>query len=372
MSEQNVHPSLEQLLDLARPHETAVTIYASTSPEDRDKSKLVVKAAFDEAIRELRVGGVSRSTEEELRRRWAQYEDSLLWGKLSSSIVLLLADDVDELFVLPNRFEDRVQVGTYFDLSQLVRAATTPQEAFGLTLSQNGWNLWHGTATRRAEEMVLAGEHPTDVADATNRATVRDRGYVGRLVGDEGRTVLLETYASRVAESVVSELPAGNGSAPLFVFATSPLLELYLSADRTGRTLVVSEGSPDALGAHDVDTAMRAGLPTVNADVINDRLDRLGDGIAHGTVARDLADIAKAASLGAVETLIYDVTSDVTGEVDLVTGALSYSDDGYHVLSRLALQVLDTGGQVFAVRPEEIRSATWIAPAVAGLRFALA
>ena len=226
MSEQNVHPSLEQLLDLARPHETAVTIYASTSPEDRDKSKLVVKAAFDEAIRELRVGGVSRSTEEELRRRWAQYEDSLLWGKLSSSIVLLLADDVDELFVLPNRFEDRVQVGTYFDLSQLVRAATTPQEAFGLTLSQNGWNLWHGTATRRAEEMVLAGEHPTDVADATNRATVRDRGYVGRLVGDEGRTVLLETYASRVAESVVSELPAGNGSAPLFVYATSPLLEL--------------------------------------------------------------------------------------------------------------------------------------------------
>lgn len=36
------------------------------------------------------------------------------------------------------------------------------------------------------------------------------------------------------------------------------------------------------------------------------------------------------------------------------------------LLSRLALQVLDTGGEVYAVRPEEISSSTWIAPAVAG------
>ena len=61
-----------------------------------------------------------------------------------------------------------------------------------------------------------------------------------------------------------------------------------------------------------------------------------------------------------MSTLVYDFTSADTGEVDQETGALRYSPDGYHLLSRLALQVLDTGGEVYAVRPEEISSRTWI------------
>lgn len=67
-----------------------------------------------------------------------------------------------------------------------------------------------------------------------------------------------------------------------------------------------------------------------------------------------------------MSTLVYDFTSADTGEVDQETGALRYSPDGYHLLSRLTLQALGTGGEVYAVRPEEISSSTWIAPAVAG------
>ena len=64
----------------------------------------------------------------------------------AEAMVSMLADDVDELFVLPNEFDDRLQVGSHFDLSQLVRAVTTPQEAFALTLSQQGWTC--GTRPR--------------------------------------------------------------------------------------------------------------------------------------------------------------------------------------------------------------------------------
>lgn len=35
-------------------------------------------------------------------------------------------------------------------------------------------------------------------------------------------------------------------------------------------------------------------------------------------------------------------------------------------------RLLDTGGEVYVVRPEDISSSTWIALAVAGLRFTLA
>ena len=78
------------------------------------------------------------------------------------------------------------------------------------------------------------------------------------------------------------------------MFANAPLLGMYLSADRTGRTLIPAQGAPDELAAHDLDAVIRSGLAEVNA-----RLDKLGDAIASGTVAPDLADIARGAALGA-------------------------------------------------------------------------
>ena len=83
------------------------------------------------------------------------------------------------------------------------------------------------------------------------------------------------------------------------MFANAPLLGMYLSADRTGRTLIPAQGAPDELAAHDLDAVIRSGLAEVNARLVNSRLDKLGDAIASGTVARDLADIARGAALGA-------------------------------------------------------------------------
>ena len=372
MSERFDLPTVADLQAFAEPHERAITVYARTSPDDREKSLLTVKSAVDNALRTLREQGISHNTEQALREAWAAHEASTIWGRLSASVVLLLADDVDEMFVLPNEFDDRLQVGAHFDLSQLIRAVTTPQEAFALTLSQNGWNLWHATATGRATELPLRGEHPADIAEATNRATVRDRSHVRRLVGDEGRGVLLRTYAQRVAEAVSTELAGASPEAPLFVFAAAPLLDLYREADLTGRRLETVAGAPDELAAHDIDEAIRAALPGINAAAINATLERLGDEIAQGTVARDLADIARATTLGAVDTLVYDITASETGSFDPTSGAITYDADGYQLLSRIALQVLQTGGTVHAVRPGEVTSVVWLPPAVAGLRFTLA
>lgn len=272
MSERYVLPSVEQLLALSQPHRRATTICAATSPKDREHSRLAVRSPVDEALRGLRESGNSHAAEQELRRRWAAYDDSTLWGSLSSP-VLLLADDVDELFVLPNRFDDRLQVGSHFDLSQLVRAVTTPQEAFALTLSQQGRNLWHATATHRAEALPLTGDHPMDVAAATNRATGRRGGRDRAGRGDEAGA------AVRVRQCAAArDVPVGRPHRA----------HLDPCAGRAGR-----------VGGHDLDAVIRSGLAEVNARLVNSRLDKLGDAIASGTVARDLADIARGAALGA-------------------------------------------------------------------------
>lgn len=352
----------------------AITVYAETSPapDQRDNNVLTAKSAVDRALRQIRDRGIARPVEQRLRERWAEIAESDLWLRLSRSLAIFIAEDFHEVYVLPNSLLNQSQVGAYFDIGQLVRAVTTPQEAYALTLSANGWNLWRATADSRAEEMVLAGEHPTDVADATNRATVRDRDHVGRLVGDEGKKVLLETYAKRVSEVVESALGDVDPAAgkPLFLFAADPLLSLYRGLDNKHDVVAVA-GAPDELRPDQIDDAIRASLSDLNAQRVNALVDDIGNGVARGLVATDIADIGRAAISGAVATLVYDFTVDVVGRVNDATGRVTYGNGGYDLLSRIAIMVLDKGGEVVAVRPEEITADIWSGTAIAALRFPL-
>ena len=367
-------PDTSDLNRLGEPHEHAITVYAETSPapDQRENSLLTAKSAVDRALRSIRDKGARHAVEQQLRDRWQEIAESDLWLRLSRSLAIFIADDFHEVFVLPNALQNQSQVGAYFDIGQLVRAVTTPQEAYALTLSANGWNLWRATASTRAEELPMAGEHPTDVADATNRTTVRDRDHVRRLVGDEGKKVLLETYAKRVYEAVESELGQVDPSStrPLFLFATDPLLDLYRAVDHK-RQIVAVPGSPDTLRPDQIDGAIRESLPAINAKHTNKLVDDIGDGVSRGLVATDIADIGRAAADGAVSTLVYDFTVDILGRLDDANGSVTYDDDGYDLLSRIAVTVLGKGGEVIAVRPEEVTAGIWNGTAVAGLRFAL-
>jgi hypothetical protein len=281
------------------------------------------------------------------------------------------------VYVLPNRLENQHQAADYFDLGQLVRAVTTPQYAYALTLSANGWNLWEATPTARAAELELVGDYPSDAADATNRATIRGRGHANRLVGDEGRKTLLETYAKRVADAVRDELGRvdPNAERPLFLFATDPLLDLYRAADPR-RQIVAVPGAPDELRPDQIDESIRAKLSTLNAERTDARLEKFGNDVSAGLVLTELGDIARASASGAIGTLVYDFTVDVFGTLDESTGEISYAADdthGYDLLSRIAVRTLSAGGEAVAVRSDEITAQIWNGgPAVAHLRFALA
>ncbi|NDK88966.1 hypothetical protein GYA93_05140 [Gordonia desulfuricans] len=367
-------PTLDTLRDLGRPHENAITIYAETSPapDEREGSALTAKSAFDRAIRTLRETGIRHATETALRDQWEKIRNDEAWSRLSRSVAIFLTPVFSEIFVLPNNLENQMQVGGYFDLGQLVRAVSSSQAAYALTLSANGWNLWSATATTVATELQLTGEYGTDAADATNRATIRDRGHVRRLVGDEGKKVLLDQYAHRVAEAVKTELahPDPNATQPLFLFAADPLLDLYRNADSVRRVIPV-HGAPDNLRADEIDTAIRKEIPAINAERSSARMDRIADGVSAGLVATELEDIARAAVAGAVSTLLYEFTVDIFGTMDPATGALTRSDDGYDLLSAIVVSVLDHGGEVKAVRDMEITHSLWNGVAVAGLRYPL-
>ena len=379
MATQYQLPTLDDLARLAEPHELAITIYVATSPyvSERTTSQVTAKSLFDSCITKVREAGVRHAAETALRQQWESVINGELWSRLSNSLAIFISEDSAEVYVLPNALENQQQVARYFDLGQLVRAVTSPQQAYALTLSSNGWNLWHATATTRATELELNGDHPIDAADANNRTTIRGPKPGNRLTGDAGRKTLLETYAKRVADAVDHELYRldPQSEAPLFLFATDPLLDLYHAADKR-RQVVSVHGAPDELKDFQIDEKIRGTLSTLNAERVAARLDKIGNDLAAGLVLTDLGDIGRAAVVGAVDVLVYDFVVDIVGRIDNVTGEVSYADEGasdaYDILSRIAMAVLAGGGEVIAVRRDEVSAGIWNGTAVAHLRYPLA
>lgn len=350
-------PSTTELLEMGSPRENAVTIYVPATAAEYDVSRTRVKSSMDQAIRTLRERGDDHAIEESFHAitEWILNDDC--WEVLSRSLAIFATPDGAEIYVLPNNLEHQIQVGRYFDLGQMVRAVATPQSAYALTLSANEWHVWEASGTTEAHEVKV------------------DEGDFGnvRAHGDD-RTQTLDAYAKKVAEKVDSVLTKADpsGERPLFLFATDPLEGLFREEFPDHREVVRVPGASDDLRPDQVDTAIRAGLDQINAQRATATVDTLADGISKGLVATDLADISRAAVSGAVDTLVYDFTVDTLGRLDGETGEVSYADDGYDLMSRIALVVLQNGGTLVPVRSAEIESEIWNDVAVARLRYPLA
>ena len=368
-------PTNADLLELGTPRSDALSIYLGTdpTPAGRELAFTTAKSAVDEAIRALRDAGRSHADQEWLRAQWGVIaEDGQLWGNLANSLAIFIAPDFIDEYVLPNTFERHSHLGDRFDVGQLLRAVTTPQRAFALTISSNGWNLWEATESSRVTEFQLVGEHAEDAADATNRMSIRGRKLLRRLGGDEGQKVLLDRYSQVVAGAVGEELGRvdPSGQVPLFVFANEPLSSMVVGHGLPGEVVVVP-GAADELKPNQIDDVIRARIGEITSRRLSAAADAIGDGFAAGIAVTDVAQAARAAALGAVSTLYYDMTAGVRGTLDTDTGAITYAEDGEDLLAAISLLVLAKGGDVYAVRPGEINAEIWNGRLLAGLRRAL-
>ena len=369
-------PDIDELVQLGDQHPWALSIYVPTNPtpQGREFARTNLKSAVDEGIRGLRETNGDPREEQELRYLWSQLSEDLeLWGNLSQSLVVFLAPGLLKQYVLPNRMESQVQFGSYFDITQLIRAVTTPQRAFALTLSVNGWDLWEASATSRADKLQLAGNHPRDAAEATNRETIHGPQATKRLEGGEGNKLLMERYSKVVGDAVEQELRAHdpNAKVPLFVFANDPLMSM-IQSQLNSREVVAVHGSSDELQPDHVDEAIRARIGDLTSKAVSERANRMADGLAAGLTVTDVAQLAHAAVRGAVDTMIFYMAADEFGHLDPDTGAITPDPDGADLYSLIAIEVLRNSGDVIAVRHEDVWADVWNGQLLASLRYSMA
>lgn len=320
-------PTVSELLQLRAPHPAAVTIYLPTDPRPhaRARNATALRQASKQALTRLNAAGVDASERAAITARLEAFGPTSLWS--GRSLALFLSPEFALAYALPDHLNLEVRAGSYFDLGQLMRVVSSPQEAFAVTGSGSGWRLWQASAS--APVRPLADGSIADV-----------RAALGRLDPEARR--------------------------PLFVFGGPALDHPFQEGSLPWRVEVVPL-NPEGLSRGKLGAELRSRAVVLARHHLSDRIALIRKEGTDGLPTTDLPEIARGAAAGAVRTFVYDATADVTGVLDPFTGEVRPDRNGYDVLAAIAIEVVRSGGEVLAVQPKEVRAEALDGPVLAEL-----
>ncbi len=325
----------------------SVSIYLPTSPlpQDAEGARIELKNLGAEAVRQL--DGDAR-VQEHLDDLLA---DDAFWAYLANSLAVFVTPDSLRTFRLPNHLTSMVEVSDRFHLKPLLRSVTFPQAALVLALAQGSVRV-----------IEVAGDVPASELSIADLPLEVDTTTTGRIEGAE--KVRMRQYA-RAVDRALRPVLAGLGL-PLILAATEPLASIYRSVN--GYPDLLAEGitgNPEESSAAELAAAARPILDALYANELVAVRRRFERRVTQGRGATDLTDVARAATFGAVDTLMTDIDDVVPGFVDAESGVVTLDGDddaaNYGVVDEIARRVLESGGRVLALRRDDIPSEAGVA-----------
>jgi hypothetical protein len=167
----------------------------------------------------------------------------------------------------------------------------------------------------------------------------------------------MRQYA-RLVDRAVRPVVAGLG-VPLILACAEPLASIYRSVNNyPGLADAGIAGNPETASDEELAAAARLILDELYAAELARVRELFEARVSQGRGATDLTDVARAATFGAVDTLMADIDRTVPGLVDDESGAVTLSDGddavNYGVVDEIARRVLLAGGRVLALRRDDI------------------
>jgi hypothetical protein len=366
-------PSRAQMERLLRDRRAgSVSLYVPTTPISSGASanRIDLKTAIDEALGQLRDADFDKRQLAALEEQLAGVLDDEEWQFQAHTLAVFATPERAVTFRLGNRVARTVEVSDRFHASPLFRVAAFPQVALVLALAAGSVRLIEIEPDLPAE-VVRVADLPKDAASAVGKASIKDRSPSGRIQGSEGQKVRLTQYARAVARAIAPIVAAAD--VPLILAATQPLASIYRSVDASEHLAARGiDGNPEALGESELGTLARDVLDAIYADQLDELRDLFEARRGDGRGSSDVATVARAATIGAVDTLLVDMDETVPGIIDEQTGAILVGtpDDAhdYGVLDEIARRTYLNGGRVVAVRRPDIPEGAQLA---AILRYAV-
>ncbi len=353
-------PTRAQIEKLAAYRQSpAVSIYLRTTPltQDAQADRIELKNLLKAAVAELTEAGIDK------RQVWpieesigALIEDDDFWALQANSLAIFATPERIRTFRLPNKLTNAVEVSDRFHLKPLIRSVTFPHDAYVLAIGTGAARLIEVSADLPPHEVKVPGL-PRDANQALGRRSHLERSGDMRSGEATSENALLSRYA-RAVDHALRPVLTGHDR-PLIIAAVEPLASIFASV--SSYTHVAGEvipGSPDHTPDHELAAAARTVLDGIYAAEIKDLGDLYAQRAAHGRATGDVAQAARAATFGAVDTLIVDMDSVVSGTVDDETGAVTFAEVAdainYGVVDEIARRALESGARVLSARRADI------------------
>lgn len=323
---------------------------------DSEAASLALRSAATSAMAELREIGADRQEQDGIGESVQALErDRGLWATQARSMAIFLAPDFVRSFRLMNELPTRSAVGDRFDIGPLLRATTFGHSGYVLAVTEGDVRLLFLGPDASSEEIELDAL-PADVGENLETTVTSGRFDRVRAQGALGPKVEQRSYASAVQEAVLEVI--GDSALPLVLCAARDLEPAYRDVNTYARLLDDGiDANPSSLSAKDLEARARAVLEQHGEGELVSWRERFGTLRADGRASSQLSDIARAATSGLVDTLLFDLESVDEGTID-EWGAITPADEPgpstYGLLDEVAVRVLRGGGTVKAVRQADL------------------
>lgn len=336
-----------------------VSIYLPTTPLSQEAAadRIALRNMGKEVAAQLEAAGADKRRVASLLEQLDDLvDDTRFWQFQARSLAIFATPGNLRTFRLPNALEAQIAVADRFHLTPLLRAVSFPNVAYVLALSENAVRLVEVSADMPAGPVAVDGM-PRDAASAVSRASVNDRSPSGRIHGSEGQTVLLRQYARQV-DAALRGLLAGR-NIPLVLAATQPLAAIYRSVNTYPHLAAAGiDGSPETLGDAELAQRARPVLDGLYQEELDEWRQLFRTRESQGRATADIAQAARAATFGAVDSLLVDIDSVTPGTVREEDGAVTFAEHAgagsYGIVDEVAGRVILSGGRVLGVRKADI------------------
>jgi hypothetical protein len=338
--------------------QACVSIYLRTTPvtQHAQADRIVLKNLAKEAVQQLREGGFDKRQTAAIAEQLDDLiDDDEFWRFQAHSLAIFVTPENMRTFRVPNSLEPVVEVSNRFHVKPLLRSVSFPQSCYVLALAQKSIRVIEVSPDLPPERLNLEGM-PEDAGRAVQGVGEVDHWPSGRIHGAEGQKVLLRQFARNVDKALRPVLTGSD--IPLILAAAEPLTSIYRSVNTYPRFAErVIEGSPE--GMTDAQLAERARI--ILDEIYRDELAawrslfevRAGERRA----TTDIAQAARAATIGAVDSILVDIDQVIPGRIDDrgdIVFAEQANTSNYGLVDEIATRVIKTGGRVLGVRREDI------------------
>ena len=352
-------PTESEIIALASSRDDlSVSIYLPTTPlsQEAASDSVQLKNLAKESLRKLTEKEADKGRVAALSEHFdALIDDPEFWRFQANSLAVLATPDNIQTFRVASVLSPIAVVSDRFFLKPLLRAVSFSNSCYVLALAEGAVRLIEVSADLPASALKV-DSLPRDARNVTGRSLLINRS-MGRVQGGEGQKVLLEQYARRV-NAALRDVLAGS-DLPLVLASNEPLASIYRSVNSyphlARETLY---GGSDRLTDAELAASARPVLDRLYRDEITELSAMFATRESQGRATTDIAQAARAATIGAIDTMLVDIDEDVIGTVDDVDGSIAFGDgeeqSSYGIVDEIARRVIMTRGRVLGVRKDDI------------------